>query len=90
MTLCLLLSILNRLGREPVTYCKGGRKVIFTIPFLILGKVTLNKYVNVLAKVIVKVIYHTYLQNFNGSLSKIKGLISQRSTINLLACMPLF
>ena len=44
-------------------------KVTFTKHFLVLSKVTFDKHVNVL-KDIVKVIYHTHLQNINGSLSK--------------------
>ena len=45
--------------------------VTFIRPFLILGKVTFDEYVNVL-ETIVNVIYHTHLQNIDGSLSKSK------------------
>ena len=72
----------KRLEREPSRYHKGNGKVAFTRPFLVLGKVTFDEHANVLErywKGIGKVVYHEYLQNLNGCLSKlmvIKGLIS--------------
>ena len=38
------------LEREPLRYCKGDGKVTFTRPFLMLGKMTFDKYVNVLER----------------------------------------
>ena len=38
------------LEREPLRYCKCDGKVIFTRPFLILGKVTFDHHVNALER----------------------------------------
>ena len=43
-------NILNDLEREPLRYWKGNGKITFTKPFLILGKVTFDKHVNVLER----------------------------------------
>ena len=48
-------------------YWKGDEKVTFTKPFVMLGKVTFDKHVNVLERYC-KGGFHTHLQNLNGSL----------------------
>ena len=40
----------KRFERELLRYCKGNRKVIFTKPFLMLGKVTFDEHVNALVR----------------------------------------
>ena len=44
------IYLLKDLEREPLRYWKGNGKMTFTKPFLILGKVTFDKHVNVLER----------------------------------------
>ena len=41
---------LKDLEREPLRHCEGDGKVTFTRPFLMLGRVTFDKQVNVLER----------------------------------------
>ena len=60
---------LKDLESEPLRYGKGGGKVTFTRPFLMLGKVTFNEQVNVLQRYCKgDISYKTIM-----ALSKIKG-----------------
>ena len=58
-----------RLEREPLRYWKGDGKVIFTRPFLMLGKVTFDEYGNAL-ELSCRGDISYIVTNFNGSLSK--------------------
>ena len=60
---------LINLEREPLRYCKGHGNVTLARPLLMFSKVAFGEHVNIL-KDVVKVIYHTYSQTINGSLSK--------------------
>ena len=67
------------LETEPSTYCKCDLKVIFTRPFLMLGKVTFDEHVNALEWCwkgdIIMHIYNILMAVFPKS-KVIKGLIS--------------
>ena len=56
------VPVLKDLEREPLRYWKGNGKVTYTKPFLILGKVTFDKHVNVLERYCKDGISYTFIK----------------------------